>query len=479
VDLRSGLRLLRERWKLISAVTVLAVLASGVATWLQTPQYESQVTMFVSARGSDADAADAYQGSLLSQQKVKSYAELLRAHRVMDGVVDRLGLGLSPAQLSGKVSGATVRDTALLTVAVRDPDPDQARRLADAVSREFIELVPVLEPQTGREPPAVKVTVVSPAQLPGSPVSPRPVRNLGLAALLGLLAGFGLAMSRRALDTTVQTGEQAEQLTGAPSLGSVQFDPGAGRRPLVDPASHAPRAEDFRKVRTNLQFVNVDRSHRAILVTSAVPEEGKTVTACNLAIALAEAQQRVVVVDADLRSPAVARYLGLPNGVGLTTVLLGRARLAAATQRWGDGPCHALTSGPVPPNPAALLASSRLRSLLEELRAGYDVVLVDAPPTLPVADAAALAAACDGVAVVVRHGRTRHDQLRTAARTLRGAGVPILGTVLNRTPHERGSRFGYEYRPPDPVTGHPDRPAGGAAGEPPPAGVTAEPVAGQ
>jgi capsular exopolysaccharide synthesis family protein len=470
VDLRSGLRLLRERWKLITLVTVLAVAASGFFTWRETPLYSSQVTMFVSARGSAEDTAAAYQGSLLSQQKVKSYAELMRGRRVMAGVVERLDLDTAPKQLAGKVSTAAIPDTSLLTVTVHDPSPEHARRVADAVSKEFIELVPELERVGGGGPPAVKVTVVSPAELPVAPVSPKPVRNLALAAMLGLLVGFGLAVARRALDTTVKSVEQTEELSGAASLGTVLFDSGAAKRPLINPATHLARAEAFRKVRTNLQFMDVDRPHQAILVTSAVPGEGKSVTACNLAIALAEAQQRVILVDADLRRPSVARYLGLPNGVGLTTVLLGKARLEDATQSWGGQFFHVLASGPAPPNPTTLLASVRLRSLLEELRGGYDVVIVDSPPALPVADAAALAAACDGVAVVVRHGKTRHDQLRTTVRALQGSGVPILGTILNQAPYQRGSYYAYDYRQP----GHEHRAHGDLI--PTPAGGPAEPA---
>ena len=447
MDLRSGLRLLRERWKLIIVVVLLATTASGFFTWRETPQYASQVTLFVSAWGNAEDTADAYQGGLLSQQKVKTYTELLRGQRVMAGVVNRLDLNLTPKQLSGKVTSATIPDTSLLTVTVRDPSPTSAQQVASAIAEEFVTLVPTLEGRT-RGRPAVRVTVVSPAELPASPVSPQPLRNLAVAVVLGGLAGFALAVARRALDTTVKTVEQTEEISGVPSLGTIAFDSTAGKHPLTNPATHSPRAEGFRKVRTNLQFVDVDRSHQAILVTSAMPGEGKSLTACNLAAALAEAEKRVILVDGDLRRPSTARYLGLPNGVGLTSVLLGRARLEDATQGWGGRMFAVLTSGPVPPNPTTLLASHRLRSLLDELRAAYDMVIIDSPPTLPVADAAALAAACDGIAVVVRHSKTRHEQLRATVRTLQNAGTPILGTLLNQAPQKRGSYYTYDYRGP-------------------------------
>jgi tyrosine-protein kinase len=444
VDLRSGLRLLRERWKLILAVTLLAITASGLVTWRETPQYASEVTLFVSASGEAENSADAYQGSLLSQQKVRSYAELLRGHGVMSATVERLDLPLSPDRLAGKVTSAIVPETSLLTITVRDSSPRRAQQLADAVAAEFLALVPRLEGRTGGAP-AVRVTVVNPAQLPSSPVSPRPMRNLTVAGVLGLVAGYGLAVARRALDNTVKTVEQTDELSGVPSLGSIVFDSDAGKRPLASATAYSTRAEGFRKVRTSLQFADVDRSHQAILVTSASPGEGKSLTACNLAAAMAEAERRVILVDGDLRRPSAARYLGLPNGVGLATVLFGQTELAEATQRCGAGRFAVLTSGPIPPNPTTLLTSRRMRSLLEQLRGAYDTIIVDSPPTLPVADAAALAATCDGIAVVVRHGKTRRDQLRAAVRALQSTGTPILGTILNEAPRRGGDYYTNDY----------------------------------
>lgn len=446
MELRSGLRLLRERWKLILVAVVLATAAGGYLTWQETPQYASEVTLFISAGGPE-DTAAAYQGSLLSQQKVKSYTELVRGEHVMAGVVERLNLDLTPKQLSAQVTSSAIPDTSLLTASVRDPSPQVARRIARTIGREFVDLVPTLESVAPGQPPPVKVTVVSPAELPTSPVSPRPVRNLVLSAVLGILAGFGLAFARRALDTTTKTPAQVEELSGAPSLGTVVFDPTATKRPLIGLATHGPRAEALRKVRTNLQFVDIDREHRSILVTSAVPQEGKSMTASNLAITLAEAEKRIILLDADLRRPSVAGYMGLPNGVGLTDVLLGRVNLDDATQQGGSQLLSVLTSGPVPPNPTALLGSQRLRELLDQLRSRYDLVIVDSPPVLPVADAAVLGAVCDGALVVVRHGKTQHEQLRETVRALRNTGTPILGTVINQAPAQRRSYYAYDYTP--------------------------------
>jgi capsular exopolysaccharide synthesis family protein len=461
VELRSALKLLRERWKLVVVVMLLCTAASGWLVWRQTPQYASRVTLFVSAWSSTDDAAAAYQGGLLSQQKVKSYTELMRSQRVLVGVVEKLHLPQSPRQLAGKITTASVRDTALLTVTVTDPSPEQAQQIANGVAEQFVKLLPSLESMPKGPQPVVRVSVVDPAELPSSPVSPQPVRTFAAAALIGLLAGLSLAVARRSLDTTIKTGDKLDELSGKPMLGTVAFDSSVGKRPLIIDAPHTPRAEAYRKIRTNLQFVDIDRSAKVIQLTSAVAGEGKSLTACNLAIALAEAQKRVLLIDADLRRPSLAEYLKLPSALGLTSVLVGRSTVLEAIQTAADGTLSVLGSGPTPPNPSELLGSQQMRRLLDELRLEFDVVLIDAPPVLPVADAAAVATACDGVLFVVRHGKTRQDQVSAAFQTLRTVEAPILGTILSLTPPVRNdSSYHYHY----PVHGHVQRDRGKRGG---------------
>nr|WP_277605502.1 polysaccharide biosynthesis tyrosine autokinase [Glycomyces sp. L485] len=446
--MRSGLRLLREHWLLITMVTAMAVAASGFATWSQTPQYASRVTFFISAWTDPNDTASAYQGSLLSEQKVKSYAELLRTRSVMDNVVDDLDLDLTPQQLADKVTTSVVPDTALLNATVTDPSPEAARRIARSIGREFATLVPSLENSSESRQAAVEVTVVNQAELPTHPVTPKPVRNLVLAAIIGLLAGFGIAVARRSLDTTIKSAEQLEHFTGVPTLGTIAADRKMAKTPLIVHDPHGFRAEDVRKIRTNLQFVDVDRPHKVILVSGSLPSEGKTTMACNLAIALAEAGKRVILVDADLRKPRAAGFLGLPNGTGLTDVLVGTVPLDAAAQSWGKDLLTVLSTGSTPPNPSELLGSRQMGELLDKLRASYDMVLIDGPPILHVADAVATAASCDGVLMVVRQGSTRREQLQEALDSLRNVKAPVLGTVLNFAPASNRKAYAYGYLAP-------------------------------
>jgi capsular exopolysaccharide synthesis family protein len=447
VELRTVTRLLRDQWISVLVVTVLAVAGGALLTWRQTPLYAARTTLFVSTWTDESDASKAYQASLLSQQKVKSYTELLHDHRLMQRVVDRLHLHMTADQVAAEVTGEAVPDTVLIALTATDPSPEQAARIADAAAAELVELVPTLESLPNGQKSAVRLAGVSPAEIPKAPVSPKPVRNLALALAIGLLLGAALAAARHSLDTSVKSLEEIEETSGEPALGSVPYDASVNRAPIIGgQQTHGHRAEAYRKIRTSLQFVDVDRTHKVLLVTSSVPAEGKSVTACNLALSLAEAGRRVLLIDADLRRPRAGRYLGLPSGAGLTSVLLNKSTHEAAVQSWGLTPFWVLATGAIPPNPSEMLGSQHMHKLLDELRAEYDVIIVDAPPVLPVADALAIAPACDGAILVVRYGKTRRDQLAQTTAALRKAEVDVLGTVLNRAPR-RGRQSYYYYEP--------------------------------
>jgi capsular exopolysaccharide synthesis family protein len=449
VDLRNFIQLLRSQGILIAVVVALAAGASAAFTARMTPLYASSVTFYASAHTKTNDPAMAYQGSLLSQQEVQSFADLITGPMLARRVVNGLGLAMSPAQLSAEMSSRVIPQTVLLTATVTDPTPSRAQLIANSVGRQFVKLVASLERPPGGGAPTVQTTVVASAGLPVSPVSPKAVRNVGIALGLGLLLGIGLAAARRALDTRIKSADQlAKSTSGKPVIGSIPFDGHARRRPLLESGKRfGNRAEAFRKIGTNLRFIDVDLPHKVLLFTSALPEEGKSSTVCNLAITLARSGKRVLIVEADLRRPRVASYLGLPNGAGVTSVLSGRMDSDDAIQMWGDDLFSVLASGPSAPNPSDLLGSQRMRILIEQLSAQYDVVLVDAPPVLPFADTVATAPSCHGTILVVRQGKTREEHVRQTVEALEAVGSPILGTVLSMVSGAaKQPEYSYGYR---------------------------------
>lgn len=443
MELRDYLRIARRRWMTILVVTLLAVGAAAVFTLQATPQYASTTRLFISTPESTSDQA--YTGGLFSQGRVTSYADLLTGEEMSRRVVDRLNLDEAPRDLAKQINAVAKPDTVVLSITVTDSGPERAQLLAQTVSEEFVRYVKELETPDGKTTAPVKASIVDRATSPDDPVSPRPVRNFALATLLGLLLGGGAAVLRETLDTSVSTPEELGAATrGAPLLGSINFDKDAPARPLITELnSHAPRVESFRVLRTNLQFVNVDDESKVYVVTSSVPEEGKSTTICNLGLTLAHAGERVVIVEADLRRPKAAEYLKLEGSVGVTTILTGRVDVDQALQSgpWG---LKIIAGGSIPPNPAELLQSSAMKSLLKDLRTRFDIVLIDAPPLLPVTDAAVLASASDGAILVARHGKTTRDQISAAVGRLESVEARLLGTVANMTPTRRSSHsYGY------------------------------------
>ncbi len=291
------------------------------------------------------------------------------------------------------------------------------------------------------------VTVVSRAEVPRVPIRPQVMRNSLLAAVAGVLFAAGIAFLIEFLDDTVKTPSDAQQ-AGLNVLATVQRAGSNGKKRPQElfalSEARSPVGEAYRTLRTNLQFSSLDRPLRCLVVTSALATEGKTTTVANLAVVMAQGGKRVVLVDADLRRPSVHRVFGLPNRGGLTDALVQElAALNGFLQDTGVENLRVLTSGPIPPNPQELLASQRMEELLHRLQSEADIVLIDTPPSLVVADANVLAARTDGVVLVVNADRTRRVAVQQATEDLRQVGANLLGGVLNMVDIRRGRGAGY------------------------------------
>lgn len=452
MDLMTYWRILRQRWPIVLGATLLCT-ALAAALTIATPRtYGSSIEFFVSTSSGDAgNAAQLASGNLFTQQRVKSYQQLLKTPKALEPVIDKVGEDLTVSQLSDKVAGSIPPDSVLLDVVVTDRDPERARLIAEAVATTFPSVVDELERVDADKPSPVKLTVVKPAVANLTPVAPRPSRNIALGAVLGLLLGGGLAVLRETLDTKVRTKDDLEVLTDATLLGGIPFDSDAAKHPLIlhsDPT--AGRAEAFRTLRTNLQFVDAAQHPRIIVVTSSIASEGKSSTSANLGLALAESGASVCVIEGDLRRPNLLDYMGLEGSVGLTDVLIGRYDLVDVIQPFGRLSLSILGAGPTPPNPSELLGSTAMRDVLAELRRSYDYVIIDAPPLLPVTDGAVLSTQADGAILVVGSGVVTKDQLDHAMDSLETVNGKLLGLVLNRVPRERSGGYydyRYEYKP--------------------------------
>ncbi|UKA74597.1 polysaccharide biosynthesis tyrosine autokinase [Arthrobacter sp. FW306-07-I] len=443
MELKDYLRIIRRNWILVVACSLIGILGAGAVSLLMKPSYRSETKLFVALQNSGS-VSELQQGNVFSQARVQSYVKTVTTPTVLQPVIDSLDLKTTPQSLAQKIVATSDINTVLISISVQNESPVQAAAIAQSVSRSLIAAVDDLEkPSNGGASP-VKLSIVTPATAPASPYSPNVQMNLIVGLLAGLATGIGLAVLRALLDTRIRGEADLRRVTNSAVLGGISFDADAIKKPLLTQAAHqSPRAESFRQLRTNLQFAHVSHESKTLLVTSSVPGEGKSTTATNLAIAMAQAGQSVALVDADLRRPMIAEYLGLERNAGLTTALIGKADVDDLLQSWGDGKLYVLASGQIPPNPSELLGSEKMKQLIIRLESVFDTVIIDAPPLLPVTDAAVLAQQVGGVVVVVGTQKVRTGDLEKSFAALEMVQADLLGVVLNRLPLKGPDAYAY------------------------------------
>jgi capsular exopolysaccharide synthesis family protein len=425
----------------------------GSVSFLQRPAYVStaKAYVFVSTATNVGDLASS---SAYTQQVAASFADIAGTSYVLRPVISRLNLRVSPAELAQAVSVTAVANESVLEIQATDSSARRSARIANAVADRLTTTVGSLTPQTNRAT-VIKVTVVDPAVPPSTPVRPLPLLYVGIGAAAGLVLGVLLALLREVLDTRVRTVRDVEAVTAVPVLGSTPLDGNLRRHPIaLGEGVQGPLAETYRSLRTSLQFLSVDEGLRSVVITSSIASEGKSITALNLAVALAEAGERVVLVDADLRRPSISRLIGIDGTIGLTDVLIGTVDLDQALQAGDRQHLTVLPSGTVPPNPNELLQTRALDGLLDELEARFDRVVIDAPPILPVSDAAILAHRSSGALLVVAAGHVKRAQVDASMAAFAQTGAPVLGVVLTMVPPRESAAVtsgGYYRHAGDPV----------------------------
>lgn len=436
MEIHDYVRVLRRNAVLLVSTALIGV-AAGAFVALNAPaRYDATTTLFVSVQSPSGDSTELNLGRTYAQQAVSSYVALVPSALVLQPVIDDLGLDLRPAQLAEKVDASAELNSVAISVTVSDGNPSQSARLANAIAESFATVVvEQLEKRADGAASPIRIDTLQAAQVPVTPVAPNFTTSLMIGGILGAVAGFALSALRTVLDTRVRSIRDVERATSVPVVGTIAFDPAAVRQPLiVAAATRDSRTEGFRALRTNVEFLAADGSAPVFVITSAGPGEGKSTTAANLAIAFAQSGSRVALVDGDLRMPRVADYFGIEGGAGLTDVLAGRLTASDALQRWGGGALFLLPSGTIPPNPAELLGSAAMSSLLADFRVAFDIVIIDAPPVLLVTDAALLAGRANGALLVVAAGKTTVPRLRAAVDSIDKVGATILGTVITMLP---------------------------------------------
>jgi capsular exopolysaccharide synthesis family protein len=488
--LQDYLVFLRRRRATIVIIVLLITVPTVVLSLLKTPVYAGTAELLMQPQGSENlfDPSTGVQND--PNREVQNEIRIITSRPVRDAV--RAKVGSAP-----KVTATPDGQTDLVRVTAKSTNPAQAAALANAYGNGYIEYrrqqavndvlaasqqiqtkISDLQKQIDAAPAgsqrdslvsaqalfkqkldqlqvdgALKqggAQLVTPATVPTSPVEPRPVRSGVIAFVLSLMLGVGIAILREFLDDSVKSKDDFERVAnGVPVLGLIPVvSAWRGKEDaylvsLEEPTSAA--AEAYRTLRTSVQFLALDQPMRTLLITSANPQEGKTTTLANLAVALARSGSTVAIVCCDLRRPRVHEFFGLDNEVGFTSVLLGKVPLAGAVQEVPDqARLSLLASGPLPPNPSELLSSKRTVEVLGSLQAEFDIVLIDAPPVLPVTDALVLSGRVDATLLVAVAGATTRKEAARSVELLRQVDAPLVGAVLNGVDTE-GS-YGYAYQ---------------------------------
>ncbi|WP_144876723.1 polysaccharide biosynthesis tyrosine autokinase [Microbacterium sp. 1.5R] len=447
MDLKDYLTALRDRWYLLVAATVIGAVAGVAYATVQPDQYEATTSAYVSSQRGDT-VSELVQGSQYTQGLMQSYANLATTPAVLQPVIDDLRLDTTVDDLAKKISAEVELNTVIVTLTVVSEDPADAQTTAKAVMDSLTEVVSGLSPKDADQNPSIELTTVTPPSQPDSPFAPNTRLIAVTGAMLGLVLAVVYAILKQLLDTRIRTEEDAERSARIPFLGRVPR-PGGARKTLRTSISaqwdaSGSTREAYRRLAASLDFADIDGDLRMVVVSSAFAGEGKTTTAVNLTLALAERRPRVLLIDADLRRPRVAEACGLDGSVGLTTALTHQASLADSIQTWGTRNIDVLTSGLRPPNPTEVVSSAAMQDLLREVRDHYDFVVVDSAPVLPVSDTLTLARASGASLLVGRYKVTRRQSLRRAVDTLTGAGARVIGFVLNAVPPEHSSSSYYE-----------------------------------
>lgn len=425
------LKHVRNSWRTLVICVVAGLALGGLATLIQNPSYESTATVLVSPNGALSRADAALGAGVFVQQRAQSYVEVATSPRV-----------LGPAAQDAGVDDLTASDVrvdwlttspANLQIVVKQSSARDAAAAANAVAEQLGAVVDTLERPTGGGEASVRVSLARSAVAPDSPVSPDVVVNLLLGLVGGLALGLPLVLAGLLFRRGITDAESLTEATGESPLGVIASAGGSAGLILRDGPRSVP-AEAFRKLRTSVQFAKPDAAPRSIVVTAPQLRAGATTVAANLALAIAEAGRRVVLVDGNLREPSVGQLFGLGDRPGLSDVLSGAASLDDALRDSGAQGLRLLTTGSAAGEVGSALAGTRMITLLEELEAAADVVIIDAPPVLPYAEAAELAAIAHATVLVARYRRTSVGDLEQARATLTQVGTTVLGVVINGLP---------------------------------------------
>ena len=429
MELSSYLQILNRRIWIIVVTTLAAVVAFFLLQARTPTMYETTTVLRITPYSTTNPS---FTTLAYAERIMNTYVEIATSSPVLDELRGRLGLSSGQPE---DIDVVIIPDTELLRITATDSNPVLARDAANTLANMLLD-VQVIR--------GINISIIEPARTPKPPSLTRTMMIGVLIVVVGFVGGTSLAFLFENLDTRLHTTEQIVTLTGLPLLGEV---PSTKRRQnakwLVD---IVPYADVFRRIRVNILTLSESTPLNTLLITSAEPNEGKSTIVANLARSMAQTGRRIVVLDTDLHCATIHTIFELPNEMGLSSVLEGNEKLSAALQESGFPGIQVLTSGPQIPNAAEALGSEKMIIVLEQLQKQFDIVLLDTPAFMGVADTAMLAPHIDGVMLVTRCGSIREASLRATCQQLENVNANLVGVVVNRVNVNLASRYRKYYQ---------------------------------
>ncbi|MEV0170620.1 Wzz/FepE/Etk N-terminal domain-containing protein [Streptomyces sp. NPDC050803] len=434
MDLRAYFQLFLRHWVALVLLAALGAAGGAAVAWLKDPSYAAKTEMIVTVDNPGTDLTQAYQGALLAEERAQSYSTLLTSEQVLEALIDELGLPYSVETLRSQITASNPASTAIIKVTVEDGSAQRATAIAESIGPVFADVVVAAGGTDSATAGGTEVGVeaLQPERAPAQLVPQHRALDIVLGLVVGLVLGIAWAVLREITDRRVHDAEDVARATDIPVLGVV---PRAGdlreQAPPPDARASLPVVEDYRLAAVSLRSAGFGGVYA---VTAPRDGEDMAATAVGIAIAVAQGGDSVILVDADLHAPRLARALGLPGAMGLKDVLNGRVALDRALQCWReDLPLRVLADGGADDGaPEAVVLQERaLDDLCEELGHRADVVILAAPPVLTRADAAVVARVAGQAVIVVRAKATRGDELDASVQGLRTHGVTVVGAVLS------------------------------------------------
>lgn len=449
VDLIEILYSLKKRWTLILMVTLVITLLVGVYSFfIASPMYESTVSIYVFKQISADQSGTTYNEIMLNNQLAKNYRVLILSRNVLSEVQENLNIGedITYEQLKSNISVSLEQDTSYLNIKVKNINPQNAANIANEIANVFGYKVKEIMNIDN-------VTVIDQAQPQINPISPNKKVNMALGVVIGLVLSVGLAIAIDFFDTRIKYPEDIKRRYDLPIIGAIPViteeeadNIFINSQNTYIVSTEASFFESYRNIRTNIMFSNVDNPYKTLLITSSIPGEGKTSVACNVALSFAKAGMRTIIVDVDLRRPRIHRAFNIKTVKGLTSVLVADVDYDRVIKHNVFENLDVLPAGIRPPNPAELLGSAAMKSLIKSLEEEYDVVILDSPPVSVFTDAASLATDVDAVLYVVSSGVVHQNELNRGLENLKNVNANVIGVVMTRIETDAKGQDYYSYK---------------------------------